>query len=66
MKKFVTTLLVGSALALGACAANSDADYNYETQAPYADERTVGSEEAPVVVTEPRRAERVFESSQRK
>ncbi|HIF25731.1 MAG TPA: hypothetical protein EYG18_02700 [Micavibrio sp.] len=66
MKKFVTTMLVGSALTLGACASNGEADYNYETQAPYADERTVGSEEAPVVVTEPRRAERVFESSQRK
>ena len=61
MKKFVTTLVLGSALALTACAGtDTEADYSYEAQAPYADERTVGAQEEPV------KAERVFESRQRK
>ncbi len=68
MRKFVTTLLVGSALSLTACAGTeTDADYSYETQAPFADERTVGTEEEVVVRTAPpQRAERVFERQQRK
>lgn len=60
MRKLIATLMVGSALALTACAADGQADYSYESQAPYADERTVGSEEAPA------QAERVFEQRQRK
>lgn len=61
MKKLVTTLMVGSALALTACAnTNTEADYGYETQAPYADERTVGENEQPAP------AERVFQQRQRK
>ena len=57
------TLIVGSALGLSACAGtDGEADYSYETQAPYADERTVGAEEE--VVAAP--AERVFERRQRK
>lgn len=62
MRKFVTTFLVGAALSLTACAGTDhSADYGYESEAPYADERTVGAEEeAPV------RAERTFERVQRK
>lgn len=60
MKKLITILLVGSALSLTACAGTDhNADYGYESQAPYANERTVGAEE-------PVQAERVFERSQRK
>lgn len=62
MKKLIYTLMIGSALALTACASNTkNADYGYESQAPYADERTVGAEEPA-----PMKAERVFESRQRK
>lgn len=59
MKKLIATLMIGSALALTACAADGSADYSYESQAPYADERTVGAQEAAP-------AERVFEQRQRK
>ena len=52
--------MVGSALLLTACAADGQADYSYESQAPYADERTVGDTAAPAP------AERVFEQKQRK
>ncbi|MCB9990512.1 MAG: hypothetical protein H6867_03910 [Rhodospirillales bacterium] len=56
--------MVGSALALTACAGtDGSADYGYEAQAPYADERTVGAEEEVVA---PRQAERVFETRQMK
>lgn len=61
MKKLITTLMVGSALVLSACAStDTQSDYGYETQAPYASERTVGSQ------TEPQQAERVFQQRQRK
>ena len=60
MKKLIATLMIGSALALTACAADGSADYSYESQAPYADERTVGNE------TPAAPAERVFEQRQRK
>ncbi len=64
MKKFVTTLMVGSAMALAACApTKTEADFGYETQAPYADERTVGRVQQPAPAP---RAERVFETRQRK
>lgn len=60
MKKLITTFLVGSVLALSACAStDGQSDYSYETQAPYAGERTVGAQ------TE-QQAERVFQRSQRK
>lgn len=63
MRKFIATLVLGSAMALTACAAtDGESDYSYETQAPYADERTVGSEEEVVAV----KAERVFQKRQRK
>ena len=61
MRKFMTIALVGVAMSLSACAGtDGEADYSYESQAPYADERTVGAEEAPAP------AERVFERRQMK
>ncbi len=60
MRKLIAILVMGSALGLTACAADGSADYSYESQAPYADERTVGEEGRPAP------AERVFESKQRK
>ncbi len=63
MKKLITTLMIGSAMALTACAnTTSEADYSYEANAPYASERTVGAKEE---AAKPQ-AERVFESRQRK
>jgi uncharacterized lipoprotein YmbA len=60
MKKFMTIMLVGTALALTACSSTEkEADYSYETEAPYADERTVGAE-----IVAP--AEKVFVAKQRK
>lgn len=54
-------MMFGTALALSACAGtDGSADYGYETQAPYADDRTVGADEAP------RQAEQVFEKRQMK
>ncbi len=62
MRKFITVFMVGAAMALTACAAtDGESDYSYETQAPYADERTVGDEGA-----ESAGAERVFQRRQRK
>jgi len=64
MRKFFTIALVGTAMALTACAGtDGEADYSYESEAPYADERTVGAEEE---IVEPVRAERVFRQQQRK
>jgi hypothetical protein len=63
MKKIYTISLLAVALAAGACANKKSADYTYETQAPYADERTVGEQPAPVVNHTP---ERTFEKAQRK
>lgn len=62
MNKFIATLMVGAALTLSACAGTDhNADYGYESQAPYADERTVGAEDRPAP-----QPERVFEQRQRK
>ncbi len=65
MKKLLTSVLViGSTIAVAACTANghSDADLDgTQTQAPYAEERTIGATEAAPVV---RSAEPVFESRQ--
>jgi hypothetical protein len=66
MKKFFTVLLVGSAMSLGACAGNQNADYSYEQQAPFAEDRTVGAQEVVVTRPAPRRVEQVFEATQRK
>lgn len=60
MKKVITTLMVGAVLSLAACAADGNADYGYETNAPYANERTVGDQKQPM------QAERTFEQKQRK
>ncbi len=66
MKKLLTSaLILGSTIAVAACAGNgiSDADLDGTmTQAPYAEERTIGSTEAPAPVV--RSAEPVFESRQ--
>lgn len=63
MRSFVTALFVGSCLALSACAGTeTEADYSYEAEAPYADERTVGAE--PEGSTHD--ADRVFMEKQRK
>ncbi len=61
MKTLATLCMVGSVLALSACAGDRNADYSYETAAPYASERTVGAEDSPVV-----KPERTFESRMRK
>lgn len=49
MKKLVAFVVLGAALAVSACAANGSADYGYETQAPYASDRTVGDHGAEPV-----------------
>ena len=55
-------MLLGAVLSLTACAGTDHkATYGYEQQAPYADERTVGSQEPAAMP-----AERTFESRQRK
>lgn len=59
MKKIALITVVGSALALSACAAKGSADYSHENQAPYASERTVGGQ--PVV-----KADRVYSKRQAK
>lgn len=62
MQKLVTAMLLGAVLSLTACAGTDHkATYGYEQQAPYADERTVGSQEPAAMP-----AERTFESRQRK
>lgn len=65
MKKILTLCLIGGAFALSACAQNTGtADYSYESQAPYAAERTVGTEEIRAVRT--KSAETMFNTRQRK
>ena len=71
MKKLMTLCMVGSAMALSACASNgSDVDYSYEQQAPYAEERTASGGPEDVVVVETKKVEhkmeRTFEKAQRK
>jgi hypothetical protein len=46
MKKLVAITVIGAALALSACANKQAVDYGYEKQAPYASDRTVGSQQA--------------------
>lgn len=69
MKKLLTTAMVlGSTVALAACAGNgmSDADLDGSlTGAPYAEERTVGSTPAPAPVVV-RSAAPVFQERQTK
>ncbi len=66
MNKFMTVFAVGAVLALSACAAqNGESDYGYESEAPYASERTVGTEEKSAVRTT-KKADRMFSKSQRK
>lgn len=64
MKKLVTLSLVGVVMALTACSTSQNnggmAVHNKEAAAPYADERTVGHEQAPAP------AERMYETTQRK
>jgi hypothetical protein len=67
MKKLYTISLLAVALAAGACANKKNVDYTYETQAPYAEERTVGDQ--PVVTHDSatqQTSERMFEKTQRK
>jgi hypothetical protein len=61
MKKFIAiSFICGALLSVAACSANnSSADYNYENQAPYASERTVGGEQM-------QSAEPVFSKKQHK
>lgn len=44
MKKFASLALIASVMALSACASKGSANYGYETNAPYASERTVGAQ----------------------
>ncbi|MBI4030453.1 MAG: hypothetical protein HY370_02150 [Proteobacteria bacterium] len=63
MKKLIAISLVGTALALSACASKGKTtDYSYENAAPYAHERTAGEGTATTTT----RADRVFKSSQTK
>ncbi len=68
MKKLLlTTMILGSTVAVAACSStyNSDSDLDGSlTQAPYAEERTVGSTGAAPVRAPVRSAEPVFESRQ--
>lgn len=68
MKKLLTTLIVlGSTATLAACAGNGMSEKDLDgsmTGAPYAEERTVGSSNAPVRAPVVRSAAPVFESSQ--
>ncbi len=60
MKKVLSMCLLGTALALSACASGErNADYSYETAAPYTESRTVGAKEV-------RQEPRVFEQRVRK
>ena len=65
MKKLLTSVLViGSTIAVAACASGGSSDADLDgtiTQAPYTEERTIGATEAAPVV---RSAEPVFESRQ--
>ncbi len=62
MKKLVTLCLIGSALALSACANNSDSAYTGEHRGPYANERTAGASNE-VVQT---KGDAMFQGKQRK
>jgi hypothetical protein len=61
MKKFVMISLVGAALSLSACAADGQANYTYENEAPYASERTVGTSGATTTT-----ADTMYSNRQRK
>lgn len=61
MKNIVSLAIIGASLALTACSNTGSADYSYESQAPYADERTVGSVETPV-----KKADTIFQGRQAK
>lgn len=67
MKKLLlTTMVLGSTVAVAACTSNDQSATDLDgsmTQAPYAEERTVGATQAAPVV---RSAEPVFESTQMK
>lgn len=66
MKKLLlSTLVLGSTVAVAACTSNTNSANDLDgalTQAPYAEERTVGATQAPAPVV--RSAEPVFESRQ--
>ena len=69
MKKLALTLCVaGIGLALAACETTNGDDLNPDDyEAPYADERTVGSNPEPVRARPaPARAERTFSAAQTK
>jgi hypothetical protein len=67
MKKIVLTAMVlGSTTALAACADRYEGRDATLTQAPYAEERTVGSSAEPVRRPVVRRADPVFEERQYK
>lgn len=72
MKKLMTVCVLGAAAALSACASSgSDVDYSYEKNAPYGEERTVGSMEEVVVVKEEapvevKKAAPMYDAAQRK
>ena len=59
MKKFASLALIACVMALSACASKGSADYGYETNAPYASERTVGK-------TQAKKAAKVYKASQSK
>jgi len=62
MKKLIATACIfGSALALSACASDGSTTSNRDSQAPYAQERTAGGQDA---VRED--ADRVFQRAQSK
>lgn len=69
MKKLLlTTLVLGSTVAVSACAGNGNSANDLDgalTQAPYAEERTVGTSRA-APAPKMRSAEPVFESKQMK
>lgn len=63
MKKLALIGLVGTAVALSACASKTgDANYGYESAAPYSDSRTVGTEGA----VETSKGDTMFRSGQMK
>jgi hypothetical protein len=63
MKKFAAITVIGAALALSACADNKQSvDYGYEKSAPYASNRTVGTEQAVPA----RKGDTVFKAKQNK
>ena len=65
MKKLLSTLLVlGSTVAVAACASNGNfgGELDTDRNAPYSEERTVGASDAPAPVV--RSAQPVFERRQ--